>query len=168
MKQKVIIAVVAIVVILAAIYLYVSHNKAVAPVVDSNTAQSTSPDVAPGDVPGDSPDTNPTVPTSDTIAVSTQIPGTSATIDNVFLSKPGFVTIQEVDAKGQPGKVVGVSGLLGTGPKQDLEIPATLVPGAKYIAIVRMDNGDKKFNAEQDTSVMKNGVPLQIMFSVSQ
>ena len=168
MKQKVIIAIVAAIIIAGGIYLYVQNHKAVAPVVtDTNTSQN-SEDLAPGDVPGDSPESNPTIPTSDTIAVSTQIPGDSVTIDNVFLSKPGFVTIHEVTSKGMAGNIVGTSGLLGVGAKQDLEVRAAIKPGAKYIAMVRMDNGDKKFNAQQDEAVMKNNTPLMIMFSVSQ
>ena len=166
MKQKVIIAIIAAVIIAGGIYLYVKDRKAVAPVIDE-TAQS-SEELAPGDVPGDTPESNPTVPTSDTIAVSTQIPGDSVTIDNVFLSKPGFVTIHEVTTKGQAGNIVGTSGLLGVGAKQDLEVRAAIKPGAKYIAMVRMDNGDKKFNAQQDEAVMKNNTALMIMFSVSQ
>lgn len=169
MKQKVIIAIIAILIIVGAVIWYVSSNKAVAPETNTNTAQNTDgTPLAPGDVPGDAPETNPTIPTSDTIAVSTQIPGSSVTIDNVFLSKPGFVSIHEVTSKGQPGAVIGNSGLLGTGAKQDLEITAPIKPGAKYIAMVRVDNGDKKFNAVQDDAVLKDALPLMILFSVSQ
>ena len=168
MNQKIIIAIVAVIVILLAVFLYVSNNKAVAPEINTNTAQNSNTDLPPGDVPGDAPETNPTIPTSDTIAVSTQIPGDSVTIDNVFLSKPGFISIHEVNSKGQAGNIIGNSGLLNIGAKQDLEIKATLFPGAKYIAMVRVDNGDKKFNATQDEAVMKDGSSLMIMFSVSQ
>ena len=170
MNQKIIISIIAVLVIGGAIVWYVSSNKAVAPETKMDTTQNNTnqAELPPGEVPGDDPATNPTIPTSDTIAVSTQVPGSSATIDNVFLSKPGFVTIHEATSKGQPGNIVGTSGLLGVGAKQDLEINAPLKPGAKYIAMVRMDNGDKKFNAGQDTAVMKNDLPLMILFSVSK
>ncbi len=168
MKQKVIIAVVAIVVIFGGIYLYVSNNKAVAPETSTNVSENTNTDLPPGDVPGDKPETNPTIPTSDTIAVSTQVPGDSVTIDNVYLSKPGFVDIHEATSNGQPGKSVGVSGLLGVGAKQDLEIKATLEAGKKYFAVIHVDNGDKKYTYPADAAAMKDGLPLQTLFSVSQ
>lgn len=168
MKQKVIIAIVAIVVIAGAAYWYVSNNKAVAPETNSNVAQNSDDQLPPGDVPGDKPESNPTVPTSDTIAVSTQIPGDSVTIDNVYLSKPGFVDIHESTSNGQPGKSVGVSGLLGVGAKQDLEINAPIVAGKKYFAVVHYDNGDKKYSYPADAAATKDGLPVQAMFSVSQ
>lgn len=170
MKQKVIATIVALIVIVGGLYWYVSNNKAMAPEVNSNTAENTSSSDKPltGDVPGDAPDTNPTVPTTDTIAVSTQIPGSSVTIDNVFLSKPGFVVIHEATANGKPGEIIGSSGLLGVGAKQDLEINATIKPGAKYYAMVHMDNGDKKFTAALDLPVTKDGGPVMTMFSVTQ
>ncbi len=172
MKQNHIIALIAGVIIIGGGLLYWNSREAAAP--ETNTQNQTAEEQAAndanfqGDVPGDAPETNPTIPTSDTIAVSTQIAGSSVTVDNVFLSKPGFVSIHEVNSKGQPGNIIGTSGLLGTGPRQDLEINAAIVPGAKYIAMVRMDNGDKKFNAQQDEAVLKDGTPLMIMFSVSQ
>lgn len=169
MKQKIIIAIVAIIVIAGGIYLYM-HNKNSSNVANNTNQQNNEPqegDVVGNEVPGD-PEEDPQTPTSDTIAVSTQAPGSSVTIDNVFLSKAGFITIHEVDAKGMAGTIVGTSGLLSVGAKQDLEVVATLKPGAKYIAMVRADNGDKKFNAAQDTAITNNGVPVMIMFSVSQ
>lgn len=169
MKQKIIIAIIAILIIVGAVAWYVSSNKAVAPETNTNTAQNTDgTPLAPGDVPGDAPETNPTIPTSDTIAVSTQIPGDYVTIDNVFLSQPGFIDIHESTSNGQPGKSVGVSGLLGVGAKQDLEVKATIKPGAKYFAVIHVDDGDKKYNYPADAAATKNGLPLQIMFSVSQ
>ncbi len=170
MKQKVIIAIVAVIIILGAVIWYVSAQKAIAPEMNNETSQSanTNTELPPGDVPGDAPETNPTIPTSDTIAVSTQIPGDSVTIDNVFLSKPGFIDIHESTSNGQPGKSIGASGLLGVGAKQDLEINAPIKPGAKYFAVIHVDNGDKKYTYPADAIAMKDGLPLQIMFSVSQ
>jgi hypothetical protein len=168
MNQKIIIAVVAAVVLIGGVYLYTNNRKAVAPETNTNVAINPETNLPEGDVPNDSPESNPTIPTTDTIAVSTQLAGDSVTIDNVFLSQPGFITIHEVTSKGQAGNIIGTSGLLGVGPKQDLDIRAMLNAGAKYIAMVRVDNGDKKFNAQQDVAVVKDGAPLMIMFSVSQ
>lgn len=172
MKQKIILVIVAIIVLVGGIYIYTqSKDDATAPTTTNNTNNVT---VSPNsdlenstEIPGD-PEEDPLTPTSDTIAVSTQTPGDSVTIDNAFLSKAGFISIHQVDSKGMAGTVIGTSNYLGTGPKQDLEIRAMLTPGAKYIAMIRGDNGDKKFNAQQDEAVMNNNVAVMTMFSVSQ
>lgn len=168
MKQKVLIAVIAILAIAAVVLIYTrNQNNEIAN--DTETNQNNEPqegDVV-GDVPGD-PEGDPLTPTTDTIAVSTQVPGSSVTIDNVYLSKPGFIDIHESTSNGQPGKSVGVSGYLGVGAKQDLEITATLVPGGKYFAVVHVDNGDKKYTYPTDAAAMSEGLPVQTMFSVSQ
>ena len=169
MKQKVIIAIVVVLIVGAGIYFY-TQSKNSSDVANTTNTQSNEPqegDVVGNEVPGD-PDEDPQTPTTDTIAVSTQTPGDSVTIDNVFLSKAGFITIHETDAKGMAGTIVGTSGLLSVGAKQDLEVATVLKPGAKYIAMVRADNGDKKFNANQDAAILNNGVAVMIMFSVSQ
>lgn len=168
MKQKVIIAIVAIIVILGGIYWYMSSNKAVAPEGDSTITQDNPDANFKGDVPSDAQTPNPTIPTSATIAVSTQVAGDSITVDNAFLEKAGFISIHEVDSKGKAGAVIGVSGLLGSGAKQDLEIKAAVKAGSKYIAMLRQDDGDKKFDATKDAAVMKNNIDVMTMFSVSQ
>ncbi len=172
MNQKVIAIIVAVIIILGGIYWVTVHNKAGAPSnVNTNDSAGNPGDLTQddfvGDVPGDAPDTS-NAPSTATVAVSTQVPGDSVTIDNVFLEKPGFVTIHEVDGKGQPGNIIGTSGLLGTGNRQDLEIRAAIKPGAKYIAQLREDNGDKKFNAQTDPAVMNKNIAVMTMFSVSQ
>ncbi|HEX3095628.1 MAG TPA: hypothetical protein VHQ20_00730, partial [Patescibacteria group bacterium] len=73
-----------------------------------------------------------------------------------------------VDAKGEPAAIVATSGYLTVGAKQDLEINYTVKPGAKYIAMLHEDNGDKKFNAATDKAVTVNNLPVMTMFSVSQ
>jgi hypothetical protein len=168
MKQKILIVILALILIISGAYLYIKHqNQATAPGNTNTDVTTDFPPDEPGDVPGD-PEADPQTPTSDTVAVSTQIPGTSATIDNAYLSKPGFIVIYEANTTGQPGTLVGTSGLLGTGPKQDLEIKATLKPGGKYIAMLRTDNGDKKFSAATDLAVTNKNIPVMVLFSVSQ
>lgn len=167
MKQKIIIAVITILVIAAGIYVYIQQDDN--QVANNNIPSNGVPqegDVV-GEVPGD-PEEDPQTPTSDTIAVSTQLAGSTVTVDNVYLSKAGFITIHEVTSKGMAGNIVGTSGYLGIGAKQDLTITATITSGAKYIAMVRADNGDKKFNAQQDEAIMNSDAPVMTMFSVSQ
>lgn len=169
MKQKLIITIIALVIIVGTIVWYTSSHKAVAPETAPGTSQNSgSNDEVTGDVPGDSPENNPTIPTSATIAASTQVPGDSVTIDNAFLEKPGFISIHEVTSTGQAGVVIGSSNYLSVGPKQDLEVKAPIKAGAKYIAMLRTDNGDKKFNAATDEPVLNNNIVLMTMFSVSQ
>lgn len=167
MKQKIIIGIVVAIVVLGGLYLYMQNND---DATNQNTNQNANDpqegDVV-GDVPGD-PDEDPQTPTTDTIAVSTQIAGDSVTIDNVFLSKPGYIDIHEATSNGQPGKSVGVSGYLEVGAKQDLEVRAPIVGGAKYFAVVHVDDGDKKYDYPADAAAMRDGLPVQVMFSVSQ
>lgn len=168
MKQKVIIAVVVIALIAVGIYAYTRSGKdnTVNDDNQTNNANMSNEDDIIGEVPGD-PDEDPQTPTSDTIAVSTQLAGEYVTIDNAFLSKPGFIVILEAGANGQPGKAIGSSGYLSVGAKQDLEVPAKIAAGGKYYAAVYADNGDKKYTTV-DTAASKDNLPIQTMFSVSQ
>ena len=171
MKQNIIIAIVVAVILAGITFWFVGRNQATAPEV-TNTPESAiiegeQEDEFVGDVPGDQPDPS-TIPSTATVAVSTQVPGDSVTIDNVFLEKPGFVVIHESTASGQAGKIIGTSGLLGTGARQDLEISAMLKPGAKYFAMLHEDNGDKVFKADTDKAITNNNIVVMTMFSVSQ
>ncbi len=166
MKQKVILIILVIIVIVGGLYWFMNRNKVAAPENNVNTNQSNSEII--GELPKDNPDNNPTVPTSDTIAVSTQVAGNSITVDNAYLEKAGFITIHSVDSKGKAGEIIGTSGLLSVGAKQDLEINVPVKAGEKYIAMLRVDDGDKKFDANKDISVTKGGINVMTMFSVSQ
>lgn len=170
MTQKVTIGIIVAIIVIGGVIWYAKSHKASAPMnTNGNTVETNenSNDEFTGDVPGDTPNTSNT-PSTATVAVSTQLPGNSVTIDNVFLEKAGFVVISEVNSKGQAGAIVGSSGYLGTGAKQDLEITANMKPGAKYIAQLREDNGDKKFSDSQDKIVTNNNIGVMTMFSVSQ
>ncbi len=170
MKQNVIIGIVVAVVVAGGVIWYFNQNKAEAPATveqTNNADMNQDEEEFVGDVPGDAPDAA-SVPSSATVAVSTQVPGDSVTIDNVFLEKAGFVAIHEVDASGKPGAVIGSSGLLSAGAKQDLEIRAAIKPGGKYLAMLHSDDGDKKFNATADVPVLNNNIAVMTMFSVSQ
>lgn len=166
MKQNVIIAIIVVLVVAAGIFVYTQRGDS----EENNTNQTNNMpqegDIV-GEVPGD-PDEDPQTPTTDTIAVSTQIAGSTVTIDNVFLSKPGFIDIHEATSTGELGKSVGVSGYLGVGAKQDLTINATIVAGAKYFAVVHVDDGNKIYNSPGDAAATMNGLPVQALFSVSQ
>lgn len=169
MKQKVIVIVVLVVILLIGGYWYFNGKNSANNSNGNNTnsTYSQTNNTSKGDVPGDS-GPNPQTPTTDTIAVSTQVPGNSINIDNAYLSEPGFIVIHEATADGKPGNIIASSGLLGVGPIQDLEIKVTVKAGAKYFAMLHKDNGDKKFNVATDAPITANDIPIMTLFSVSQ
>ena len=103
---------------------------------------------------------------TDTIAVSDQVAGTKTiTIDNVNLSKPGFIVISELSVA--KGEVLGTSKLLTAGAKQDLEVSLganKLKAGVEYVAEIYQDNGDKKFNSSTDK--LASGSSSTFLFQV--
>lgn len=82
----------------------------------------------------------------DEISVSKHTPAKTAVIDSVTLSKPGFVAIHE-NQNGQPGAILGVSGLLPAGKHENstIELSRKTAPGENLFAMVHADNGDGKF-----------------------
>lgn len=108
-----------------------------------------------GDVPNDRPGDGTTggeikLPTADKIIVTTQKAGKFITIDNISLTKPGYVVIHETGASGAIGPVIGATKWLSAGDKEDLTVSATTVSGKKYAAMLHYDDGDKKFDAAKD------------------
>lgn len=101
------------------------------------------------------------------VAISAQIAGNYVTVDNFYLQTAGFIVIYEAADDGGAGKVVGQSGVLsGTG--QDLEIKATVQAGKKYLAMIHVDNGDKKFNGTTDVAAVgPNNTRIAVSFQVS-
>lgn len=167
MKHKVVIGVLAAIIILGGGYWYFSQNKAAAPETQEII----------GDVPNDRDEQNEintdattnTTPSTDKIVVSAQLPGSDITVDNISLSKPGFVVVYELDSAGRLGKVVGTSNYLTAGNKQDLEVKATVVANRKYSAVLYVDNGDKKFDAATDAQAKDaNEYTASSTFSVGQ
>ena len=95
---------------------------------------------------------------SDSIAVSDQAKvATSVTIDNVNISKASFIVITIPGKNGATDQIIGTSGLVSPGMKQDLEV--NLKAGTKldsnieYTALLYADDGDKKFNVAKDTKL---------------
>ncbi len=102
------------------------------------------------------------------LSVSTQKAGSSAVIDQVTLTKPGFVVVHE-DNAGKPGKIIGQTFLLTPGIKQDVVVKVTLQAGKTYYAMLHLDDGDKKFSAAADTPAKDAaGNPVMVKFSVSK
>ncbi len=167
MKQKYLAPILAILVIAGGAYWYVNNNPATAP----EAAEQQDPNVPPSEGAentievNDNSNTAGNVPSADTIIVTQQSAGTYVTVDNVNLSKPGFVVIHS-DNNGKLGPAVGYSGYLTAGSKQDLEVKAAIVTGSKYWAEIHWDNGDKLLNATVDLPATSE--KSRIQFTVSQ
>lgn len=126
-------------------YFYVNHKNAVAP------TKNTIGEEVPNDRRGDGTlGGQEVIPSNDKIIVATQLAGNWVTVDNLSLSKPGFVVIHEATSNNQPGKIVGASNWVAAGTKQDLEVKATITSGKKYFAMLHYDDGDKKFDSAKD------------------
>ena len=106
------------------------------------------------------------------IYTAEQMPGYSVSVQIVRLEKPGFVVIHE-DADGKPGKILGESALLSAGETENLP-PITLSHATKdgetIYAMLHFDNGDGKFNAFDDKSVLDpaGNAPVMTVVVVSE
>lgn len=149
-------------------WLFFTGNEATAPSNDSQDAQTEQP--LPGDdrseeIPEGSA-TNQLPANADALAVLAQQAGDFITVDNYVISKPGYIVIHSLNSDGSAGAIIGQSGLLNTGRGQDLEINVNVSAGKSYIAMLHYDNGDKKFNANQDSAALNEGKPIMATFKV--
>lgn len=164
MKQKHVLLGIVAILILVGIWFWMGRgNEASAPEkeVDNIEEQQRDADTV---IPDDAATNQ--LKSDDAVAVSDQAAGSSVTIDNFVLSKPGFIVIHEVTSEGSPGAIVGQSGWLAAGKGQDLEIMAKIIGGREYMAMVHADNGDKKFTANLDAAVKSEGQTVMATFSV--
>lgn len=163
MNRKTGISIIIILVIILVGYTYLSQTREQENTNSGNEQHTNT-------VSDNSPQSNTTTPTANSsVYVSTQIPGSSVTIDSVNLEQAGFVVIHEVDNNGRPAKIIGASNVLSPGPKQDLEVNVTVAAGAKYIAMLHKDDGNSRFGAVVDTLILDSaGNPVMISFSVTR
>jgi hypothetical protein len=105
---------------------------------------------------------------TDTIIVSNHNAVSVATIDNLNLSEPSFIVIHILDQNNLPVKIIGTSGLLSKGIKQDLQIKLSekLISSNQYTASIYLDDGDKIFNNTKDQVIISNNKPVQALFKV--
>lgn len=149
-------------------WLFFTGNEATAPTDEQANSEITEP------LPGDDPNqeipegsaTNQLPANGDALAVLAQQAGAYVTVDNYVLSKAGYIVIHSVNSDGSAGPIIGQSGLLSAGRGQDLEINATIQAGRSYVAMLHYDNGDKKFDANQDAAALDEGKPIMITFKV--
>jgi hypothetical protein len=106
------------------------------------------------------------------IYVAEQVPSSTVSVALVRLEKPGFVVIHE-DANDSPGKILGVSGILGAGETQNLspiKLSRPTKDGETIYAMIHLDDGDGVFNASQDGPAIDpvGGEPVMTIVAVSQ
>ncbi|QQS22594.1 hypothetical protein IPM19_03105 [bacterium] len=157
MKQKtnkhLIEGLIALVLIIGLGWLVLRSRNASAPTETTNTQNSQQPATQTPAPTNTTPATN-QLASNDSVAVSTQSDNTKVVyIDNVNLSKPGFVVIT-TEGPDDAVKVIGTSKLITAGEKQDLQITLSnhiLDSSINYSVLLYQDNGDKVFNIKTDT-----------------
>lgn len=86
------------------------------------------------------------------IYVPDQAPAGSVIVGFAVLAEPGFVVIRD-DEEG-PGRILGASRLLSTGETRDFAVTLDEPTSAgHYFAALYRDDGDERFEADQDAPV---------------
>lgn len=106
------------------------------------------------------------------IYVADQIPGDNILVQVAHLEKPGFVVIHE-DNNGAPGKILGVSSLLGAGETKNLpsiNLFRATKDNETIYAMIHLDNGDGKFDVTNDKPALDSigGVPVMMIVTISK
>lgn len=167
-KKQIWLIIVVVVAGLLVWWLFFTGNQATAPTDEQNNSQTEQP--LPGDdrseaIPEGSA-TNQLPGNTDALAVLAQQAGDYITIDNYVFSKAGYIVIHSINSDGSAGAIIGKSGLLNAGRGQDLEINVNVSAGKSYIAMLHYDNGDKKFDPNQDSAALNEGKPIMTTFKV--
>ena len=106
-----------------------------------------------------------------TIQLFGQKPGRNISIALVELIKSGYVVIYEPDAQGLPGEIIGNSDLLAKGKTEEFNVSLIreVKEGEELFAVMHLDNGDSKFEAENDEIVKsKGGKFVAMSFTVNE
>ncbi len=163
MKQKHLVLVAAVIVIAIAGYFYINRDNEGATTDDANeNINVPATEGMENNIPtNENSNTAGNVPSTGTIIVSDQTNNsTTVTIDNLNTSKPGFVAISIKGPSGETNQIIGTSGYLTAGAKQDLEIKlraGSLIDSSiDYVALVYEDDGDKKFDPQKDKIVTRS------------
>ncbi len=105
------------------------------------------------------------------IYVAEQSPSRTVSVAVARLEKTGFVAIHE-DNAGEPGKILGASGVLPAGETKNLT-PITLsrvtADSETLYAMIHSDDGDGVFDPAKDKQALDSliGEPVMMIFSVS-
>lgn len=102
------------------------------------------------------------------IAVSSQGETNLLFTSMVELEAPGYVVVHE-DSNGQPGRILGVSGIIGPGMVHGapVSLSRSTTAGEKIYAMLHKDNGDRTFSLADDQPVQSNqGGPIMMIVEV--
>ena len=79
------------------------------------------------------------------VDVIDQLPGSTVVVSMVSTKKPVFVMIHKLDEEGNPGAVIGSSGLITKdSEKVTIKLTERMVQNSKYTAMLHTDDGDGK------------------------
>lgn len=79
------------------------------------------------------------------VDVIDQLPGSTVVVSMVSTKKPVFVMIHKLDEEGNPGAVIGSSGLLTKdSEKVTIKLTERMLQNSKYTAMLHTDDGDGK------------------------
>ena len=104
---------------------------------------------------------------NNSIAVSGQGETNTLVASMGVLSDPGYIVVHE-DNNGQPGKIIGVSKLVGPGMVHGVSVALSrkVVAGEKIYAMLHKDNGDKTYSDADSSVVGKNGEAIMMNITV--
>ncbi|MDO8452040.1 MAG: hypothetical protein Q7S76_04195 [bacterium] len=103
------------------------------------------------------------------IVVYDQKPGLTLKIATVVTEKSGFIGIHEATERNLPGKLLGNSEQIeGYLENAEVLLSSATVHGQKLIAVIYEDNGNGRFEPEED-SLIEDGIgnPLGMVFMIS-
>jgi cytoskeletal protein RodZ len=168
MKSKHYIIILIIILVLAGLWWWLSQKESnTAEQQNTQTEQTQNTEEEEPEEVNATPATN-QLASTDSVVVSVQAnEASSVSVDNLNISKPSFVVIAIPGAAGKADQVIGVSGLISSGVKQDLEFNLRsgnkLDSSIEYTAMIYADDGDKKFDITKDTKV--SGPNSSVTFS---
>ncbi len=105
------------------------------------------------------------------IYVAEQSPSRTVSVAVVRLEKTGFVAIHE-DNAGEPGKILGASGVLPAGETKNLTpimLSRVTADSETLYAMLHFDDGDGAFDVAKDKPALGSlgGEPVTMIFTVS-
>lgn len=100
---------------------------------------------------------------NNSIAVSGQGETNILVASMIVITNPGYVVVHE-DNNGQPGKIIGVSKLIGPGMVHgvSIQLSRNAIAGEKLYAMLHKDNGDKTYSDTDIPVTGKNGEPIMM------
>ena len=104
-------------------------------------------------------------PTDSKIVTSNQVAGGMVKIDSVSLTFNGWVVVNESDASGNPGSILGAQRFdMGAYSGGQVELLRPTVTGGKYLIMLHQDNGDKIFDHKLDMPFAENATHVTATF----